>query len=541
MTINFYDTTDGLFDVLGKVFKSIGVINIAANTTIPTAFTEILTKFDGVGNDFELNHSIAQIQQSQTGFERYSTATASTLQAIAQQYLQRVVAIDRPMAVAGLAAAINELIRQMVDNSETVRESVISAVATPSLTYGDGVLAITTRRADGQKNGLMFAETIEVTTTGSNQLLASGEALIQSLDVDWPGGSGVTTGLQLATSASSELTNSGFDSIDSATNFPDGWIPVSGTPGTQFATTTVEIQSVTIAGTPTSGYYYLHYTNAAGKKQTTAPLAWNADGTAVSTALRALSGLSSITVSTTGTLPNYVHSVTFGGVGGDITALTYSSFLDTGTITIGTPTPGTAQVFSGERSLKLDSFGAEIQLANRFLPDTGIVYGLNCWLLATGTPTGSLRFSLKDGINGTVIVDDQGGNNELTVDVSTLTSSWQSLVDLVADVSFRLPSQVPDLVYFEIRVVAGAAGGPIYIDGLSLSAMNELYQGGPFVRAFAGSTAFQVGDTFSVAVTNNRAGVVHDWMDRVFGLRTSGKLIPTAATTFETIPNSIVS
>jgi len=76
----------------------------------------------------------------------------------------------------------------------------------------------------------------------------------------------------------------------------------------------VEIQSVEIKGTPTGGTWALEVPNFG----TTAALAHNAPATDLQTALRAISGLASVTVTTSGISPNVTHSVAFDGTTGNI-------------------------------------------------------------------------------------------------------------------------------------------------------------------------------------------------------------------------------
>jgi hypothetical protein len=92
-------------------------------------------------------------------------------------------------------------------------------------------------------------------------------------------------------------------------------------------------QSVVIGGTPGGGTYTLTYGN-----QTTAALAFNANAAAVQAALRLLTGLGSVVVTTTGDSPNYSHLIDFTGVADQTTVLTATSSLTGGapTITIAT-------------------------------------------------------------------------------------------------------------------------------------------------------------------------------------------------------------
>jgi len=110
-----------------------------------------------------------------------------------------------------------------------------------------------------------------------------------------------------------------------------------------------EVQSITVRGTPTGGTYTITVPTFG----TTSALAFNADGAAVQTALRAISGLSSVEVNTTGTSPNYVHVVTFFGTTGNIGKMTIADSLTPNkakikvfTIEDGSGGGGTAIVYS---------------------------------------------------------------------------------------------------------------------------------------------------------------------------------------------------
>jgi len=70
------------------------------------------------------------------------------------------------------------------------------------------------------------------------------------------------------------------------------------------ADTTAEVQTITIAGTPTAGTYNITFAS------TTVTLDYNASEAALQTALRTIPGLQKVTVATTGTTPNFTHTVT---------------------------------------------------------------------------------------------------------------------------------------------------------------------------------------------------------------------------------------
>lgn len=78
---------------------------------------------------------------------------------------------------------------------------------------------------------------------------------------------------------------------------------------TTVSVTTTEIQTVVISGTPTGGTYTLSF-NDGLTTYTTSALVFNASGAAVQAALRLLPGLQKVTVVTTGSTPNFTHTVT---------------------------------------------------------------------------------------------------------------------------------------------------------------------------------------------------------------------------------------
>lgn len=74
---------------------------------------------------------------------------------------------------------------------------------------------------------------------------------------------------------------------------------------TTMSTTTAEIQTIAISGTPTSGTYTVTFDG-----KTSAAIAYNADGPTLQAALRLIGGLQDVTVATAGSTPNFTHTVT---------------------------------------------------------------------------------------------------------------------------------------------------------------------------------------------------------------------------------------
>lgn len=80
---------------------------------------------------------------------------------------------------------------------------------------------------------------------------------------------------------------------------------------TTVATHVVESQTITITGTPTGGHYTVTFDG-----KTTANIAFDANAATLQAALRLISGLELVTVSSSGSSPDFVHTVVMTGVAG---------------------------------------------------------------------------------------------------------------------------------------------------------------------------------------------------------------------------------
>lgn len=74
---------------------------------------------------------------------------------------------------------------------------------------------------------------------------------------------------------------------------------------TTVSTTTAEVQTLVVSGTPAAGTYTVTFDG-----KTTAAIVYNADGPTLQAALRLIGGLQDVTVVTTGVSPNFTHTVT---------------------------------------------------------------------------------------------------------------------------------------------------------------------------------------------------------------------------------------
>lgn len=556
MTVELYDAgnSDGLFDLIGKAFKALGILNTSRATTVPAAVATVLSIFENLATPtIGQQQAIAGLPAAVPAFQSSGSGLAGALQQYVQQYLIETVHADAILASKTLQNALAELIRQMIANSESVDASAVAITVTPAgSNTGDGVVLASTKRGDGLVNEYALAETLDGVVTGDGNPLSAGITITGEvaasalLGQDWPLGSGSSLSLQAVDASSNLLANSDFEDEDDLANAPDDWILDVATVGTTLLMTDVEVQTVTISGGPGSGYYYLHFTDKSGKVQTTSQIPWNATAAQVQSALNALDHLSAVTVSSTGTTPNFAHTVTFRGYGGNITQLTSTNRLNAGSIAHATTSGGTPQVYAGGKALVFASDGSEVTAIYQRMTNLSAEtpYAVSMWVQASAAiAAGVLKLELIDGIGGSIINDSNGVANALTFNASSLTTSWQHLKDLVSgECVFRLPLVVPPLVYFRLRISTAVTNArSIFFDHLAMAQMRQLYNGGPFVAAFTGAAAFKLEDSFTIAVTNDRAGLVGEYMNRNFSLAQNNLLIPSNDSAGETIPDTVAS
>jgi len=555
MAVELYDGTDhdGLFDLLGKAIYAFNVLNTARKTTVPTEVLDTLLQFETLAAPTSLqNSTIIGIQPGLASWQQSGQTLAAALQTYCQQYLIETVALDTPLQQKTLRVALLELIRQMVATSDSVDASAITVAVTPSgSNTGNGKLIASTKRGDGLVQEHALAETITVTVTSDGSASASltivGTAAVDPLSQDWPGGSGAGGSITSITPAASLLSNGDMELEADVANSPDDWIINIGTIGTTVKMTDVEIQTIAMTGTPSAGSYTITHTGLDSKVQTTGPLAYNASSSDVQAELRALVGLSAITVVESGTSPDLTHTITFDGAGGNQTQLTSTNRTTGGTLTHATTTGGTSQVYSGGKSLQIVGDGS--QLTTLYQPLTSLkpetVYVMSLWAVSDTTPAaGVVVIDLVDGIGGSVIADKQGVNNSLTFDADDLGtgSTWKHLSELVSgECMFRTPTVIPPAVYLRIRLTTAITNTRIMtLDNLALVEAKPCYVGGPVLAAFTGSTRWKNKDTFAVVVTNDRAGTLQVGCNRMLGLQQLDLLLPSDSSASETIPDSVV-
>jgi hypothetical protein len=457
---------------------------------------------------------------------------------------------DVPMLNKTLANALGILLAQMDDSADTLDATTVgfttvygaggSSSGVTGDNYGNGILVITEKRGDAQVNAFILSENLRCAVTASQSngeatWRIHGEPTESRLSPTYPAGSAVSRNVTslVGESATNRVLNGTFaDEDDNAEYQPKYWIASEATLGTTLQLTDVEVQTVTINGTPTDGHYSLKFTDSEGREYWTDPLAYDATGATVQTALQALPFMGSVTVTTTGTSPNYTHSVVFYGVPNPH-ELDYDNQLTTDSsggspsITIDTVTVGAAEVMRGDRALEIAGDGSENTTIQTAVSLSALsTYCVVLWALCDVAPAaGELTVDLIDSIDGTVLEDDQGNTNSFTVDLTALGTYPEPHTGI-----FRTPRHMPPRTYLRLKLTTAlSSGSSLFLDEVILAPMTELYAGGPFVAAFTGAKNFRVGDTAVVTVLNNREGTLHEWLHRLLNLGASRILFPTAS------------
>jgi hypothetical protein len=435
MTIEFYDGTDhdGLFDVLGKVFYAQSLVNTATGTTVHNGINAILTQAQTLSDSLNLNiaNALSSASTADQSFAGGGSGAVSLLQQAASALLVQIVNADAPQADQSEFTAIKELIRQMVAESESVDASTVSAsVAAVGSPAGDGVILSTMKSGNGLACELAIAETINVAciaTGNRSSLRFVAAAAVNQLDAAWPDGSGTISALTALQGTDGILSNGEFDAETRYDNIPDDWTVIVGTAGSTILMTDVEVQTVAIAGGPTSGYYLLHWTNRAGHTQTTSPIPFDADAGTLQSAIRELTGLEGMTVTSSGTSPNFTHTITFAELGGNVGQFTSTNRMSGATTTVneiqriaisGNPDGGTFTLtYAGQTTAGIAWNASASTIATALIALSNIDA-----MTGTGGPMPNATASMEFG--GSLASTDVA---EMTINVGSLTKTAPSV------------------------------------------------------------------------------------------------------------------
>lgn len=482
---------------------------------------DLLDAFDSDNIDLKesVDSLVTQFRSVQTSI---AAAGAGLVTLPAKKLMLQIVKDDIGVPLSE-SESITEFVKQF-NVSSTVESNTVSASVSLGSNTGTGTVVASAKDQYGRNCELMFAETMTLSAVSSSSFQVRGEQYVAPMNPYYPKGSGANFSITpiMASDAENFVTNGTISSVETYNaNCPLGWIPTD-TDATVTITNAATQQAV-IAGTPTSGWWALNVINRHGVTYTTAPLTVGASASAVQAAIRLLPGFESVTVATTGTSPNYTYTVTYTGVPSPGTMTAINQF-DVGTITIPVPTsPGQSALYY--RSIKITGNGSEQTSFHIPVSPSGpFQYVIHTLLKKDTISTGVLEVSLRNGIDGTVITDDSGANCSGTVTLSGLAAGWQHFATII-----RTPSVLPAQVYLRFKCTTAInSGGILWVNGLGMHSMQQVYFGGPSISIIEGDVAWVAGDSATVTVANNYSGKLHQWMDRFYGLKALGLQLDTS-------------
>lgn len=169
----------------------------------------------------------------------------------------------------------------------------------------------------------------------------------------------------------------------------------------------------------------------------------------------------------------------------------------------------------------------------------GGVYAVNFVEQVSAVPAaGVLEIALVDG-SGTIITDDAGTNNAVSVTLSGSSSTTFTSHQAY----FRLPNPptaMPTTIKLRVRLSTDITSGKsVFVDHLCFSGpVPQLYVGGPYAQAFSMNTYVLKGDQFQIVVSQTW-GVFQKNLQRIWDLRTLGRTIPFAAS--PTVSDALVA
>lgn len=536
-----YTGTGGLFTILGKFFHAFETLGTVRRTTVKTEVQDAVNEYKlKTSATLDFDRAVNAAANAERSWRSSGDSLASALARDSQGLLTEVVAADSEIPTRGdLTEALEYLITKMDADGYYVAPATVTgtvaAVAGNSAT--DLAWFVSVKNHLALQSDTSLPEILEIACTeggiyaeATHSLRIRGERSARSkLSEEWPSGSGINMIISPLGSGDSLLTNAGFEDAATA-HTPDGWIIRAGTPGTTIKLTTFEKQQIAITGTPSAGTYLIRVIDGlTAAEGWTAEIAYNADGDTVQQALRAISGLTSsmasVTVTTSGTSPNYTHVVEFVGIRGNLSAMSVINHTTGGTFTVTTITNGETTAVRG-RGLNFVQHGSELQIiAQHVTLEPDRVYFLGYWITPSDSPgAGQLRASLREDFS-TLINDREGNQISQTTVLSGVTSKTSK------GFFFAVPPTVvqPLLMVFDKTVAE--PGADIIIDEVVLTEATELYPGGPYVAAMTGYRNPLEGDDWTLTVANNMASDFQKYFDAFFDTAGKRLLLPTNGST----------
>lgn len=528
MAIEYFDGTnyDGLFDILGKYVHALDTLNTARGTTVPAEVLDAVQQYKlKTDATLDMDRAIAGLDVAEAQWVSGGSVLANALRTSAINFLVEVCRADSDNDIPGLTEALVYLIDAMTADEYYVDDNTIS---TPTAADGgnsstDLSIAATYYNGDVYKQQNILAEVIslEFLESGDSSLAAVGEtAVSDALSDGWPAGSGIATSVRIETGASNLVANGGFETAsDDDDTLPANWIFGSDPTGIRLTVHTT--QTVIISGTPTSGFYHLKYTHpVTGYVYSTVALNYDSSQADVQAALRALPDLGSVEVTTTGTGPNYTHTILFEGVAGQVSALSSLEYFDSGSIAHAVTVTGDAGAVKG-KGLYLPSTAGAHTIYIPINPVRRALHGLHLhYYQASGSAT--IAISIVDGIGGSDIVGESGGGFAVSTNLSSggdnHLKSW-----------FACSGDTTLPIYLKITVTANSAA--LVLDDVMVVPTQVIYPGGPTIMAYRGRVDPAPGDKWTVTPANDRASLWQQAFDRLYDMRNKRLLLPTSGST----------
>ena len=440
----------------------------------------------------------------------------------------------------GKTVNFNEAMTELLDQLDASGNTVESSTTSSSVTAGggntgNGQLFISTKFYDGTDSQLLIDEDLLLTCTvvdqdGNRTFTGKGDEAYAKLDGNYPGGTGRSYSITPYRLDNSNVDNfistSNFSTADTyATTQPANWLAYDA--DATGSLTNYVTQDIEITNSPTGGYYNIVLYEKGGTKPLVSEnITFSASGDSVQSSLRKLPGYSQVTVTSTGTTPNFTHTITFVGTEYAYAAVV-REFLTGGS---GAPySVVSALVTDGEfrtagRSLKIDGDGSEqTDYYQKVALEKDSVYFAHALIKETTSITsGTLHLSLVDSPGGTVLQDRQGNNNTGSVTLSSLSAGWNHF-----GVFFRTSNDLPESVYLRLNCATAIdASGTLCVDTVRLLPAAQFYNGGPYYCLFEGDTNFELNDTFTIGVNNNYSGEIQQWFDRIYDVRNFRRQLP---------------
>lgn len=536
-TITLENGTDGLFDLLTYVFE----LQTMPEVHNPLARTDWDALVTAIGSEFTASAWIAALADGETAMSAAEDEVPdfiAALQTVAEQIVIEKVDEAVQLNSKTISAALEELALQMNEESESLQlPSVAFGVTPDGGNAGDLFIVTSTKQVNGEVNPFILVETIDITAQTASggsfvRLLLNSDPIRNSLSSGGIGGSGLTNAqvgyFTTSTPLYSGISIYSFTTSDST--LPGNWIANVGTLGTAVKSGQPQTDTITVTGTPTSGTFRITCTTSALGTQSTTSLAYNATAAQIQSAIAGMTGFSRVSVTATGTTPDYTHTIKFYGMREAVTTAVVNS-TNTGTYTPATPT-AYATPSLGSSPIVLVSDGSTLVSASHLLsnltPRTALI--INAWLAVnTAAASGVIEISLTNGVGGTILTDDAGTNLSYTVNATSLATTYKASANNVASGSpfFMLPTTLPASVYLRIRCSTTLPSTrQVIIDNVIVQLATQVYTGGPYMAAIAGPTGPVDGDVWAIAATNDHAGTMSWMMERNFGIRSLGFRFP---------------